>query len=229
MNGLLLAVSPEERRLAWQTFACCPRHELAPSAVLSDIEPRASRLLVVEEGVVALVAAAESPHPSIVALAGHGDVLAPPAEGERIRALTAARVVVVPPGAYERLLSLSGVAQALLESVLDALGKRQQSLASTRGNHAQRLQETLYGLARDHGKVRAEGVEIAVPLTHELLAQMVGSARETVTCTLARFQREGMLVRNGRTYRMIVAPDLLEFPAGKRRAAPATGAAHRHT
>jgi CRP-like cAMP-binding protein len=222
MNGLLLAVSPNERRLARQTFACCPRHELPPSAVLSDIEPRDSKLLVVEEGVVALVAAADSQRPSIVALARRWDVLAPPAGGEHIRALTAARVVVVPPGAYERLLGLPGVAQALLESVLDALGKRQQSLASTRGNHAERLQETLYRLARDHGKVRAEGVEIDVPLTHELLAQMVGSARETVTCTLARFQREGLLVRNGRTYRLIVAPDLLEVRAGDRRAATVT-------
>ena|SRR5262245_41644677 len=222
MNGLLLAVSPTERRLATQTFACCPRHELPASAVLSDIEPRDSRLLVVEEGVVALVGAADSQRPSIVALACAGDVLAPPAEGEHIRALTAARIALVPPDAYERLLSMPGVAQALLESVLDALGKRQQSLASTRGNHAERLQETLYRLARDHGKVHAEGVEIDVPLTHELLAQMVGSARETVTCTLARFQREGLLVRNGRTYRLMVAPDLLEVPAGARPAATVT-------
>jgi CRP/FNR family transcriptional regulator len=222
MNGLLVAVSPNERQLARQTFARCPRHELPPSALLSDIEPRNSRLLVVEEGVVALVAAADSQHPSIVALARRGDVLAPPAEGEHIRALTAARVALVPPGAYERLLSLPGVAQALLESVLDALGKRQQSLASTRGNHAERLQETLYRLARDHGKVHAEGVEIDVPLTHELLAQMVGSARETVTCTLARFQREGLLVRKGRTYRLIVAPDLLEVRPGDRPTATVT-------
>jgi CRP-like cAMP-binding protein len=221
MNGLLIAVPPNERRLAGQSFADCPRRDLPPSGVLSGAESRNSRLLVVEEGVVALVATVDSSHPSIVALAREGDVLAPPAEGEHIRALTAARIALVPPHVYERLLHLPGVAQALLESVLDALGKRQQSLASTRGNHAERLQETLYRLARDHGKVHAGGVEIDVPLTHELLAQMVGSARETVTCTLARFQREGLLVRNGRTYRLIVAPDLLEVPAVVRRAAAA--------
>jgi CRP-like cAMP-binding protein len=212
MQGLLLGVSPVERRLARQTFACCPEHALPASAVLSEPEPRDLKLLVVDQGVVAL-ATSGSQHQTVIALARQGDVLAPPARGEHVRALTAARVIAVPRDAYERLLRIPGVAQALLESLLEALDRRQQSLASIRGNHAERLEETLYRLARDHGKVGADGVEIDLPLTHELLAQMVGSARETVTCTLARFQREGLLVRNGRRYRLIVAPDLLESGA----------------
>jgi CRP-like cAMP-binding protein len=218
MNGLLLAVSPGERRLARQTFARCPQLAVPAAAVLSELEPWSSKLLVVDQGVVALVSTAGSHHQTVIALARQGDVLAPPTREEHVRALTAARVIAVPPDAYERLLGIPGVAQALLESLLEALDKRQQALASIRDNHAERLQETLYRLARDHGKVRAEGVEIDLPLTHELLAQMVGSARETVTSTLARFQREGLLVRNGRTYRLIVAPELLEAGTDDRRA-----------
>jgi CRP-like cAMP-binding protein len=210
MNGLLVAVSPAERRLARQTLACCPQHALRATAVLSEPDACDPRLLVVDEGVVALVAAADPQHQTVIALARRGDVLAPPAREEHVRALTAARVIAVPSEAYERLLGIPGVARALLESLLEALDNRHQCLAGIRGNHAARLQETLYRLARDHGKVRAEGVEIDLPLTHELLAQMVGSARETVTSTLARFQRDGLLVRNGKRYRLIVAPELLE-------------------
>jgi CRP-like cAMP-binding protein len=210
MNGLLLGLSPEERRFVRRTFARCPSVELPATATLTALEPADSKLLVVDEGVVLVVAEGGPPRPTVLALACPGDVLAPPVREEHVRALTAARLVAVPRDEYEMLLDLPGVARALLESLLDALDKRQQSLASLRGNHAERLQETLHRLALDHGKVCADGVEIDLPLTHELLAQMVGSARETVTSTLGRFQREGLLVRNGRTYRLTVAPDLLE-------------------
>jgi CRP-like cAMP-binding protein len=213
MNGLLLGLSPEERRFVRRTFARCPSVELPATATLTALEPADSKLLVVDAGVILLVADSGPPRPTVLALACPGDVLAPPAREEHVRALTAARLVAVPRDEYELLLDLPGVARALLESLLDALEKRQQSLASLRGNHAERLQETLHRLALDYGKVCAEGVEIDLPLTHELLAQMVGSARETVTSTLGRFQREGLLVRNGRTYRLSVAPDLLESRA----------------
>jgi CRP/FNR family transcriptional regulator, cyclic AMP receptor protein len=210
MNGLLLGLSPAERRFVRRTFDRCPSVELPASTTLTALEPTDSKLLVVDEGVVLLVAEGGPPRPTVLALACPGDVLAPPAREEHVRALTAARLVAVPQREYELLLGLPGIARALLESLLDAVDKRQQSLASLRGTHAERLQETLHRLALDHGKVCSEGVEIDLPLTHELLAQMVGSARETVTSTLGRFQREGRLVRTGRTYRLTVSPDLLE-------------------
>jgi DNA-binding IclR family transcriptional regulator len=53
---------------------------------------------------------------------------------------------------------------------------------------------------------------------------MVGSARETVSGTLARFQRQGLLVRNGKTYRLSVAPHLLERGADDLQALPAVAA-----
>jgi CRP-like cAMP-binding protein len=223
MKGLLLAVSPAERRLARQMFVSCPQHALRAGTVLSELDPWNVKLLVVDEGIVALVTAAGSQQ-TVIALARQGDLLAPPTREEQIRALTDARLIAVSPDAYERLLGIPGVARALLESLLEALDQRQQSLAGTRGTHAERLQETLYRLARDYGRVCTEGVEIDLPLTHELLGQMVGSARETVSGTLARFQREGLLVRNGRTYRLSVAPHILECGAEDRQVLPRVAA-----
>jgi biotin operon repressor len=60
---------------------------------------------------------------------------------------------------------------------------------------------------------------VDVPLTHELLGQAVGSARETVTCALQALQREGFLVREGRLYRLMISPEILgprEQPLGPR-------------
>jgi CRP/FNR family cyclic AMP-dependent transcriptional regulator len=211
MNGLPLTVPPGERDLASRTLRRCPRVELAAREALAVLDPPDPRLLVVEQGVVLLTSAAGSRRPIVLAVVGPGAVLAPPARHEQVRALTDACVTVVPPAAYETLLSIPHVAKALLEGLLDALHNRQESLANTsRSTHADRLQETLFQLAREHGKVAADGVQIDLPLTHELLAQMVGSARETVTCALAGFRRDGLLVREGRVYRLTVPPDVLE-------------------
>ena len=67
----------------------------------------------------------------------------------------------------------------------------------------------LLQLARAHGKVVRDGVRLDLPLTHELLGEMVGSARETVTWALAELSKEGFVAREGRSYRLIVPPDLL--------------------
>jgi hypothetical protein len=64
-----------------------------------------------------------------------------------------------------------------------------------------------------HGKVRPNGIEIEVPLTHQLLARLIGSARETVTTTLRAFEREGLLERADGVYRLLVAPSMLEANA----------------
>ena len=41
------------------------------------------------------------------------------------------------------------------------------------------------------------------------LAEMIGSARETVSRAIDRLERSGFLVRDGRSYRLLVQPDTL--------------------
>jgi DNA-binding GntR family transcriptional regulator len=41
------------------------------------------------------------------------------------------------------------------------------------------------------------------------LARTLGSARETVTLSLRELEREGFLVRERRSYRLCIAPDVL--------------------
>lgn len=83
-----------------------------------------------------------------------------------------------------RLLALSGSAAARLASVLLEWGKA----AATCGKFEMRF---------------------TMALTHEELANMVGSSRETVTRMLTRFKKEHLIQVHGSSI-LILAPDLLE-------------------
>ena len=76
-------------------------------------------------------------------------------------------------------------------------------------HHVDRVRAKLVQLACDHGRVGRDGVRLDIPLTHELLGEMVGSARETVTRALDELQAEGFVVRRGRSYRILVDPSEL--------------------
>jgi CRP-like cAMP-binding protein len=226
--GLLLApIAPTEQHHTRQVLRRCPRIDLDDGVALRAHELPAAKLLVVERGIVQIVhPRPESKRPAVLALAGPGAVLLPIAGDELLGALTDAVVVFVSDTACQKLLEVPSVARALVDALLDTLRERQQTLARTNGaTHSERLRETLFQLALVHGKVGPGGVEIHLPLTHELLARMIGSARETVTTTVAAFEREGLLARDDGVYRLIVSPELIEAavidPRGQSKSAQA--------
>jgi CRP-like cAMP-binding protein len=212
MNRLLVSIAPTQQYEAAVVLRKCPRVEIDEGATLGAEDLPASKLLVVEKGIVQVARArASSKRPAVLAIAGPGAVLLPPAQKELLGGLTKAVVLPLSAPAFRRLLELPAVAGALVDNLLDALTERQNTIALTNGaSHRERLRETLFQLALAHGKVGPDGVEIQLPLTHELLARMIGSARETVTTTLAGFERDGLLKRVDGAYRLAVAPELLE-------------------
>jgi CRP-like cAMP-binding protein len=58
-----------------------------------------------------------------------------------------------------------------------------------------RLLMLFWLLADRWGRVSPEGVRVTLPLTHEVLAMLVGSHRPTVTIALQRLARAGLLMR----------------------------------
>jgi CRP/FNR family transcriptional regulator len=56
-----------------------------------------------------------------------------------------------------------------------------------------RLARTLVRFSERLGTPRTDGGVDMEPLTHELLAQYVGTSRELVTCRMANFRRQGYL------------------------------------
>jgi CRP/FNR family transcriptional regulator len=101
-------------------------------------------------------------------------------------------------------------AALLLDGLAETLRQKHAAIASmSRLHHVDRVREKLLELARAHGRVGRDGIRLDFPLTHDLLGEMTGSARETVTRALDELQREGFVVRRGRTYSLHVAPEEL--------------------
>jgi CRP/FNR family transcriptional regulator, cyclic AMP receptor protein len=71
-----------------------------------------------------------------------------------------------------------------------------------------KLAEQLLKLAETHGIEDARGTLLAVKITHQDLANLIGATRETVSLTLSQFKKQNMIDSDGR--RVIVTnPELL--------------------
>lgn len=60
-------------------------------------------------------------------------------------------------------------------------------------SNRERLVHLLLELAEQYGKQTAEGVQLGIKLSHQDLASIIGSTRETVTVVLGELQNEGRL------------------------------------
>jgi hypothetical protein len=63
-----------------------------------------------------------------------------------------------------------------------------------------RLLLLLWHLADRWGRVAPDGIHVPLPLTHDLLSDLVASRRPSVTTGLARLEREGHLTRPDHTF-----------------------------
>ena len=166
-------------------------------------------LLVVDDGFV--VARASHPPLSrsiITCEAGAGRILLPPAPDEVVVGLVRSRVMAIPADVHTQLLSVPGVAQRVVEQMTFALAEKQEAIGNfAHVRHVERVRRKLLQLARSYGHVVRDGVRIDFPISHALLAEMVGSSRETVTRALDRLERGGFVSRHGSVYRLLVSPE----------------------
>jgi len=201
---------PWERQELGRLLAVCPRLTLCAGDAHGAEDFPESAFLIVEKGIVVTASRARTKRTIVLSFCSQGTLLPPPYWDEQLAALEESVLISVSPDVQQRLLHLPAAAEAIVEALLEALRERQESLAQF-GNvmHAERLRGKLLQLARAHGSVVTDGVRVELPLTHELLAQTVGSARETVTCALRTLEHEGFLVREGRLYRLMISPEIL--------------------
>ncbi len=186
-----------------------PRLPLEPGATLLPKELQGVPYLFVDEGLVVLrTVVPDSTRRTITCHAGPGALILPPNPDEVLVALTHARLVPISAEICDDLLELPEAAGLLLEGLAESVRQKHAALAGmARLHHADRVRQKLIQLARDHGRVGRDGIRLDFPLTHDLLGEMTGSARETVTRALDELQREGFVVRHGRTYSVHVAPE----------------------
>ena len=192
-------------------IAEAPALELEADVVLTPADFEDMCVLVVEHGLA--IIRAEHPGTTravVVCHAGAGGLVLPPVGGEALKTLLPTRATVVTSEIRDRLFELPGAAAVLFEALAATLRQKHQTIATLASvHHVDRVRDKLLQLAREHGRVGRGGVRIDFPLTHELLGEMVGSARETVTWAFAQLAREGFVSREGRFYRLAVSPELL--------------------
>jgi hypothetical protein len=194
-------------------------HELPTVDLVAGTELRAHDLrdiafLMVEDGLVVLRSGVPgTARRTITCHAGASSLVLPPLDDEALVALTDASVAMISSSDRDRLLASPATARLLVEGLADTLRQKHAAVASmSRLHHVDRVREKLMELARDHGRVGRDGIRLDFPLTHDLLGEMTGSARETVTRALDELQRDGFVRRRGRTYSLHVAPEDLTPP-----------------
>ena len=110
-----------------------------------------------------------------------------------IEAMEASDVYAVENATFEAYLlarpeRLTGFMQRISEQVSDAL----TLLDDFRGRDvASRLARVLVKFSQQYGVPTDRGVRIDLPVTHQDLANMIGTARETVSRNMARFRQKG--------------------------------------
>jgi CRP-like cAMP-binding protein len=209
MSWLVDVAPAHERARIESTLASCPRLSLPAGASFGADRFESTLLVSVEDGIVCVSAAnRDSPRRVVVNLAGAGSILLAPAPHERLEALADARVTPITAAVHRRLLAIAAAAIVIVDALGSGLRDCRDSLTLL-GNrhHTDRVREKLIQLARSHGRVGAEGLLLDVPLTHELLADMVGSTRETVTRSLGQLAQEGIVSHERGRYRVVAPPE----------------------
>ncbi len=196
-------LSPEERE---QIARYCPDRCFPKDSIIFAPGDAPEALYVLRSGLVKLTHVSEDGQESILRVFGPGDVFGELLLAVRARpflatALTSCVVTVVQGKTFLQLLStipkigfnfIGVLSRHLAEMALD------RAQASHKWS-CDRLVLTLLKLSKAHGEEREGRTSIVLPLTHQILADMIGTSRETVSRHLARLQREGIVTQRGRT------------------------------
>lgn len=170
-----------------------------------DLAEATAACCVVREGRLALQVAAPDGRARIIGLVEQGDVLVPPIEpwatvGPRPRpvAIEDSALVLVSAERLEGWLREPELAANVVRILSRQVADRELAVAiALEPRVERRLLLKLGQLAERFGVVTPEGVRLDLRLTHRELAQMVGTARESVTLALGRLADAGEIdVRN---------------------------------
>lgn len=197
-----------------ELFARAAQVELPRGSVRSMSSLTDALIVVVEQGLVVVHCTDPASGRGVVICHGGPGTYLPFVDLEHtITALVDSRVTVITDRLYESLLEAPGAAVVLLRGIEAAVRQKQRTIrALACPHHVDRLREKLLQLAVDHGRVGRVGIVLQLPITHELLGEMIGSSRETVTRAVDALEHEGFLRRPGRSYVLCMSPEALEPP-----------------
>jgi CRP/FNR family transcriptional regulator len=185
----------EEQRVA---RLCTERKFRMGATIFSKGDP-GNALFIVKSGKVRILYLSASGAETIVHILKEGAIFGELLLSEEMRFFTAvagtdAVVTVLPKG-----------------SLVERLAKVEKEFGDFGHTWSyDRLSKVLLQLCEEHGKETPTGTMIPLRLTHEDLANLIGTTRETVTTQMIRFRRMG-LVKSQDRYLVVNKSRLKEF------------------
>jgi CRP/FNR family transcriptional regulator len=193
---------------------CKERRYSQGATIFSEGDP-GDAMFIVTEGLVKLVSISDKGAETILHILKPDQIFGELLFAEQRRAFDAVAstdvvVTIIPRRSFEEILTpFPAVARNFIRLLSKRLVRVERGLAGfghTWSYH--RLGKVLLQLSREHGLARPGGALIPLRLTHEDLAKLIGTTRETVTTQINRFKRMGLLKREGQHF--IVNTDRLK-------------------
>ncbi len=112
-----------------------------------------------------------------------------------VSAMEDCRIATIYQADFQRLIMTN---EKVVRQIIQVLCSRLRQVWSqiqqlSHSSADDRIRAGLLQLSRKHGVQDARGIIIDLKITHQELAELVGTSRETVTRTLARLQKKGIL------------------------------------
>jgi CRP-like cAMP-binding protein len=119
---------------------------------------------------------------------------------EMAEAMDASVTVEIERELLDQLLRTNGLAaykfaRALVARRKDLETRVEQLIFKDVGS---KLAELLLSLGHEHGIADERGLVVGLKITHQEMANLIGSTRETVSLTLSQFKRKGLIQTEGR-------------------------------
>jgi CRP-like cAMP-binding protein len=191
---------PDVRRIA----RLCPERRYERGATIFSEGDPADAMFIVREGLVKLVSVSKKGAETILHLLKPDQIFGELFFSEERRAFNAvastdALVTIIPRKSFEEILvSFPAVTRNFIRLLSRRLVKVEREFAGFGHTWSyQRLGRVLLQLGKEHGIQTPGGTMILLRLTHEDLAKMIGTTRETVTAQISKFKRLGLLKRDG--------------------------------
>lgn len=199
----------------------CQSRKFARGSLLYLPSDRGDSVLLVTSGRVKLYHLTADGKQALLALIDPGEVFGELAlfdQGPReefAEAMEATTVVLIPRDEVQRLMQehptvslevtrLMGMRRRRVERRLKSLLYR---------SNRERLIHLLLDLAEKYGRPAPDGLHLGIRLSHQELASMIGSTRETVTVLLGELQSEGSLAIQRRRI-ILLQPDRMATSIG---------------
>lgn len=174
-------------------------------------------LCILKSGVVKLISVSPKGSEAILQILKPGQVFGELLLSRERRAFTALAaedsvVILISRQNLKKLLSLVPVlALNFIQMLSRRLAEVESGLAESSHTWSyHRLARVLLNLSEEYGEEVPSGTLIRLRLTHEDLANLIGTTRETVTTQLNRFSRMGLLSRRTRHF-IVSKPRLNRF------------------